>query len=486
MTIRDLLPAKHDIVLGYRHPPLRRPVFRLSPEDQSFHATIWGRTGSGKSRLLQSIFLQHLHAGHGVAILEPHHDLSFDTLATLVESGFFRDGTAFERLIYIDWGNDGTSFVPFNVLARTEHPHSIALHAMEAMIRVWPELRQAPTFQTLFLSAMVTLITNDLPITNLYQLLSHGESRRQCLEKVTDPLILQSFAAFDRIRDQVQEAGSALRRAFLLSFNPAARLTLGQRDNWLNFRSIMDQGKALIINLGNIKDGETRRLIGALLLVQIEQAALSRTDIPTNLRRPWTVLLDEWPSFAATDKAIATILEQTRKFGLRLYLAAQSTSQVSSDSLEGAFENCRLNVAFGLGRKSAVDQSRQLAGGETRRQETKLLARLFAPSPQPEVPYREQIDTLMQDLQVLPPQEAYVKLHTAQPARIKALEVHNPSPAATELASVLAAYRSRYQRSRTQAEARTSPSMQVHSTAELPAIPFELFSGVRGRAKTFD
>jgi hypothetical protein len=472
VIVRDFLPAKHDIVLGYRHPPLRRPVFRLSPEDQSYHATIWGRTGSGKSRLLQSIFLQHLDAGHGVAIIEPHHDLSFGTLATLVESGFFRHDTAFDRLIYLDWGNE--SFIPFNVLSSKEHPHSIALHAMEAMIRVWPELRQAPTFQTLFLSAIVTLVANDLPITFLFQLLSDTEFRTRCLQKVSDPLILQSFAAFDRIRDQVNEAGSALRRAFLLSFNPAARLTLGQRDNWLNLRSIMDQGKALIINLGNIEDGETRRLIGAMILVQLEQAALSRTDLAPKQRRPYTVLVDEWPSFAAQDDTIGTILSQTRKFNLRLYLAAQSTSQITSERLNGALENCRLNVVFGLGRDSAVHQSRHIGLVDPM---VLKEAPLTSIQHGQYMPVPEQFESWTQDLMALPQRTAYVKLHTDPAVKVRTLGVPDPHPHPSELDFVLSTYRKRYQRTRSEAEAAMAQAQVTEPAKPItPPVPFTLFS----------
>jgi hypothetical protein len=471
--------AGDEIVLGVPLSPYRDRVVKLSPQDQAFHATVWGRTGSGKSRFLQSMFLQHLTKGHGVCLIEPHHDLSFDTLSYLVEQGFFRNEEAFDRLVYLDWGNG--SYVPFNVLKVPGEPQTVALNNLEAMLRVWPELRRAPTFQTLFLSSMIVLIRNQLPMTSLHSLLSDAEFRESCLAKVDDPLILQTFARFGKVSGQAQEAGSALRRAFLMAFNDVSRLSLGQPDCVLDFRKLMDDGRSLIVNLGNIGDSETRRLIGALILVQIEQVALSRTDVPSHLRRPWTVLLDEWPSFAATDRAIATILEQTRKFGLRLYLAAQSTSQVYSDSLEGALENCRLNVAFGLGRNSAVDQSRQLAGGEVHAQESNLLARLLAPSPGPEVPYRQQIDALMQELQVLPPQEAIVKLHTAPPVRIKTLAVRDAHPSATELAEVLSIYKRKYQLGRTEAEAHIAARMIVPKPSDPPAVPFELFSGARGR-----
>src|SRR5579864_5269360 len=94
----------HDIVLGQTVGE-KPQVVRLTPQDQEYHATLWGRTGSGKSKLLQSIFLQHLSKGHGVCILEPHHDLSIDTLSYLVDRGYFESPGAFDRLIYLDWGN---------------------------------------------------------------------------------------------------------------------------------------------------------------------------------------------------------------------------------------------------------------------------------------------------------------------------------------------------------------------------------------------
>lgn len=472
MRLRDFLPSFDDVVLGHRWPPFPYPVYRLTPPDQAYHATVWGRTGSGKSRLLQSLFLQHLAKGHGVAIIEPHHDLSFDTLSCLVEQRFFRREGAFDRVIYLDWGNG--AYVPFNVLASKRHPHTVALHAMEAMIRVWPELRQAPTFQTLFLSAMVVLIANQLPITYLYRLLAEPVFRQQCLAAVSDPLILQSFASFDRIKDQVQEAGSALRRAFLISFNPVARLTLGQPDSWLDLRAVMDQGTALIVNLGNIEDAETRRLIGAMILVQLEQAALSRTDLSPVQRRPYTVFVDEWPSFAAQDDTIGTILSQTRKFNLRLYLAAQSTAQITSQRLAGALENCRLNIAFGLGRDSAVQQSHQIAEVDPYLLKEEPLTPIQHGQ---YVPIPEQFEGWAQDLMNLPARVAYVKLHSQPAAKMRTLPIHDARPNQQELQSVLQTYRERYQRSQPGAEAAVA---RLDATFEQPAPshrpPYTLFT----------
>lgn len=465
--------ASHDIVLGQPLSPYPEPVVRLRPEGQRYHATIWGRTGSGKSRFLQALFLQHLSHGHGVCLIEPHHDLSADILAYLVEKGYFRRPDSFDRLVYLDWGNG--SYVPYNCLAGPGLPQTRALHVLEAVMRVWPELRRAPTFQTLFLSSLVTLIANHLPITFLHRLLTDAPFRERCLANVTDPLVLETLQRFGATRGQGQEAASTLRRAFLLSFHDLTRLSLGQPDQCLDIRQMMDTGRSLIINLGNIGDSETRRLLGALLLVQIEQAALSRTDLPVAHRRPWTVFIDEWPSFSATDAAIGAILEQTRKFGLRLYLAAQSPGQLASDRLQAAVENCRLTVVFGLARDGATEQARQLAH---------LDSNLYRPDPithrLKHVSTSEQFEALTQDIQTLSPRHAYVKIGADPPLKIQTLTVHDPQPAASDLTHVLAVYRSGYQRTREQAEAAVrsifADLAPPHAPVPTePPVPYTLF-----------
>lgn len=443
-----MLFSRPRITLGSTS-PLPFSGLHLAGKDLGLHATVWGRTGSGKSKLLQSVFTQQIKAGLGVGLIEPHHDLSYDSLAQLASAGFFRRPEAFDRLIYLDWGNG--AYLPFNVLKSRHDPHSTALHVLEAMLRVWPELVSAPMFQTLFLSAIMVLIANELPLTFLYQLLSDPDFRATCLRAVGDPLVIQSFSHYDRLgRDQAQLAGSTLRRAFLLMFSPAARYTLGQPDNWLDIRAIMDAGKGLIINLGNVQDADTRRLLGALLMVQIEQAALSRTDLAPSQRRPFTLLVDEWPSFAAQGETIGTILSQTRKFNLRLWLAAQSLSQVSSDRLSGAIENCRLSVVFGLGRDSAVIQARHV--GRADPEIIKDAPRTDTQHPQ-YYPVAEQFERWTQQLQNLPPRVALVKLYDRAPVKIRTLTVPPAKVSSAQMATILATYRRRYQRTPAEAQA---------------------------------
>jgi hypothetical protein len=433
-----------DIVLGstVRLIDIALTQVRLGPVEQKYHAAIFGRSGSGKSKLLQGVFLQHVAQGKGVGLLEPHHDLSFDSLCSLVGQGFFKRPDAYSRMIYLDWGNG--AYVPFNVLAGRAEPHTVALNALDAMLRVWPELQEAPMFQTLFLSACMALIANRLPITFLYQLLTEKGFRDICLRAVSDPLVHQCFDNYDKLgRDQPQAAGSTLRRCYLLSFSPLARYTLGQPDNILDFRKIMDEGRAFIINLGNVGDPETRKLLGAMLMVQIEQAALSRSDLLPSQRTPCTLLIDEWPSFAAQEKTISHILSQTRKFNLRLYLSAQSLAQVESSRLIGALENCKLQIAFGLGRDSAETQARHIGDVDPM-----LVKEAQLTETQHNVFHgvSEQFETWTQELQSLKPRQAYMRVEGRPAVKIRTRNVEQGRISQDQLEEVLSSYKRLYQR----------------------------------------
>lgn len=449
-TQPPFIAAADDIVLGTTTPPLSIPMteLRLGRDEQKYHAVIFGRSGSGKSRLLQSVFLQFLNLAKAIGMVEPHHDLSFDTLKYLVSKGFFKDPEAYDKLIYIDWGNG--AYVPFNVLAGDRPPHTIALNALDAMLRVWPELAEAPMFQTLFLSGVSALIACGLPITFLYQLITDTEFRRQCLTRVTDPLVHQTFEHYDRLgRDQAQAAGSLLRRCFLLAYSPMARYTLGQPTNVLNFRAMMDQGKAFIINLGNVGDPETLKILGAMLLVQIEQAALSRADLLPSQRTPITVLIDEWASFAAQEETISHLLSQMRKFNLHLWLSGQSLAQVSSNRLVGAIENCKLQIAFGLGRDSAVTQARQIATVDPMVIKEQALT---LTQHNQYMTVADQFEEFTQQLQNLEPRYAYVKLEGKTPVCIKTIGMPDADADPDQVAEVLATYRRLYQRTQQEAE----------------------------------
>ena len=144
---------------------------------------------------------------------------------------------------------------------------------------------------------------------------------------------------------------STLRRVFLLTFSPPLRYSLGQTENALDFRALIDDGTSVLCNLGGL-DEATRQLLGCLLTVGFERAALARAQQPAAARRQYHLFLDEFASFSAqSEQALGEVLSQCRKYGLFLTLAHQTWSQLSV-KLAGALQNT-VEIAFRLGHDDA-------------------------------------------------------------------------------------------------------------------------------------
>jgi hypothetical protein len=136
---------------------------------------------------------------------------------------------------------------------------------------------------------------------------------------------------------------------------------LSQNENKLDIRKIMDEGKVLLVDMGNCDD-ETKRLIGTLIVTGFEQAALSRSRIALEERRPFYLYIDEFQDFACNPGAAETfsqMLSQVRKYGLHMTLANQSIAQLSQE-LQTALGNAQTMVAFRISRADAEVLARVL------------------------------------------------------------------------------------------------------------------------------
>ena len=171
-------------------------------------------------------------------------------------------------------------------------------------------------------------------------------------------------------------------------------------------------------------------------------------------------MVDEWPAFAAQQDTISHILSQCRKFNLRLYLAAQSLAQVDTDRLVGALENCKLQIAFGLGRDSAETQAKHIGIIDPMMIKEE---QFFDTQHNQFSPLQEQWESWIYELQNLKPREAYVKLEGKSAVKIQTIHVPESKYIPDELEEVLATYRSTYQRTQEDAAARMTSMPTVTS-----------------------
>lgn len=401
------------LILGTFGPRLLRIPVGVPVADLANHLHITGTTNSGKSRLLAHLALSLIERGEGVTLIDPHADTARLVMAHLVGRGVYTDPLAYERITYLDLPGAARvgRYTPLNILKQPFDTPTTSRLVLEAFRRAWPTLENgvAPAFENAVLAGVSVLAQNHLPVVFLHDLYTDSAWRADLLKGVADPTVRGFFARLDRwgAREQAQYLESTLRRAFLLSFSPVLRLSLGQQENGLgSFRERMDKGQSLIVNLA-LPDADSRRLIGSLLTVSMEQGARQRADADAAKRgRSHTLILDEFSDLSSqSGTAMQHVLEECRKFGLGLVLANQTAGQLT-DRMRSALANVGTTVAFRLGREDAEGMARIIgmpnprqikhAGGE------RAAHPLYSPRP-------EQWEGWTAAIQHLRPRQMYVK-----------------------------------------------------------------------------
>ena len=326
------------------------------------HCYCIGTTGQGKSKFLENLIVSDIRAGRGCGLVDPHTDLARDTLAHLLSVGYFNHETAHQRVIYFDPTRSDYT-IPFNVLKSPVPPYTLAQQIIEAFRRTWPQsLDEAPRFTNIALASLLVLIETGRSLIDMAELLTGKAFREKLLSQVHHPQLVEFFhTRFDQWgREGPMMIELTLNKVSAFAFNPHLKHLLGASTNRLDFRAIMDNRQVLIVDLGNC-DGETRRLVGSLVVTGMEQAALARKD-QTSGRHPFYLFLDEFQDFCAGDgaaKTLAQILSECRKFGLHLHLAHQTLGQVQH-RVSSALGNVGIKVVFSVDREDAEVMAKKL------------------------------------------------------------------------------------------------------------------------------
>jgi len=323
------------------------------------HTHCLGRTRSGKSKGILGWVLQAILNGVGVAVVDPHGDLFHDLLSYLAFASTKLRGLA-ERIVILNpldpqWsvGFNPLQLWPGEVLERK------ALFLADVITEIFQD---DPTIvvrmRRVMRNAFVALMELGLTLLELPRFLTDREFREMLLVH-TSPRVrgfwLSEFPSNERDADTW--VASTLNRLEPLVDDPDFRLMFGQQDSTINLRAIMDEGKVLLVNTsrGELMD-DNSRLLGAFVVAQIQQAAMTRAEVPASRRRLFFLALDEFQTYSP---AISTLLEETGKYKLALLLAHQHLGQLEDERLRAAvLSQCVNKVYFGLGE----DDARLLVG----------------------------------------------------------------------------------------------------------------------------
>src|SRR5713226_355594 len=239
------------------YPPffLGRPL-SLNRKQIKAHGHVIGKSGSGKSYFLASLYIALLQAGFSVTLIDPAGDLAKLILTHLVAMGYYNDPLFYNKVVYLDIPRAyrHQRYFPFNPLKQEGDPYTLSSNWLEALHRAWPSLGggNAAAFDLLIKNGTKVVYSNDLPPIALFRFLVEKEFRDPLLAREPDQQIVSVFRDwYDRLpaKEQLDMSGSSLRRMQELIFNPILRYSLSQPSTLMDYKRILQENQSFLINL---------------------------------------------------------------------------------------------------------------------------------------------------------------------------------------------------------------------------------------------
>lgn len=329
-------------------------VFGVREEDLLRHAHVVGRSGMGKSTLLENVAREAMERGMGLAVVDPHGDL-VDRLLGMVPRRRAND------LVLLD-GADAERPAGWNPLAARAPAHLVAGSVLASFRKVFGD-SWGPRLEHVYRNALLALLATRAPtLLGVARLLSDARYRESVVRQVRDPMVAsfwaREFAAWPP--HFVAEAVAPVQNkvAAALTSEPL-RLVLGQRAGAVRVEEALATGRVLLARLAKGAMGEdAAALLGSLLVGAFQTAAYARAALPPGERRPFLLVIDEFASFATG--SFAELLAEARKYGLGLVLAHQHLGQLDPALRAALFGNVGTRLAFSVGAEDSGILAREL------------------------------------------------------------------------------------------------------------------------------
>jgi Type IV secretion-system coupling protein DNA-binding domain len=347
-------PAKNDITVFAKTNFRNKEVpFGIKTDDRRRHMYLIGKTGMGKTTLMENMVIQDIRNGHGVAFLDPHGD-SIQRILDCVPAGRINDVVYFNPA-------DLEYPVAFNILESVDpkYKHLVASGLMGVFTKIWANLWSARMEYILNNTILALLDSPGNTLLGITRMYVDKKYRKKIVDNIKDPMVrafwVDEFANYNE-KYRTEAIAPIQNKVGQFLSSGIIRNIVGQPKSTIDLREIMDNQKILIMDLSKGRVGEDNSaLLGAMLVTKIQLAAMSRTDIEEKDRKDFYLYVDEFQNFA-TD-SFATILSEARKYRLNLIVGHQYIAQLEEDKntkvRDAIFGNVGTIVVFRIGAADA-------------------------------------------------------------------------------------------------------------------------------------
>jgi type IV secretory pathway TraG/TraD family ATPase VirD4 len=334
-----------------------RRMFGILSEDRFSHLYVIGKTGTGKSTLLENMAVQDLEHGNGFALIDPHGELA-DRIAARIPKSRQSD------VVYLD-ASDPSQPYGYNPLRHVREDR-IALAAsgfLEVFKKMWPDAWGVRMEHILRNILMALLERQGSTMHDIVRVITDQKFRTELTRSVRNESVKRFFEKeYGGFSFGYRSDGTAPIQNKVGAFltDPGLnRIVTGSKQE-LRVRQIMDEGKVLLVNLAKGRIGEdSSSLLGGLLVTTIGLAAFSRADVSPEQRRDFFVYVDEFQSF--TTLAVVNMLSEMRKYRVGFSIAHQYLNQLEPDIRHAVLGNVGTIISFRIGAEDSPYMVREFA-----------------------------------------------------------------------------------------------------------------------------
>lgn len=336
-------------VLGQTNFRGQNTRFGIKQDDRRRHTYIIGKTGMGKTTLLENMVISDINKGNGLCVVDPHGDFA-DNMLNYIPPHRIND------VVYFNPG-DVNFPIAFNVMEseNPEYKHLVAAGLLGVFKKIWAD-SWGPRLEYVLRNTILALL--DYPgatMLGVMRLLTDKTYRKKVVKRIQDPVVKSFWVdEYANYPDKFQKEAIAPIQNKVGQFLSISliRNIVGQPKSTINMRDVIDSQKIVLLNLSKGKIGEdASALFGAMVVTQLQLAAMSRVDIAEEDRKDFYLYVDEFQNFA-TD-SFADILSEARKYRLNLIMAHQYINQLPEKVSDAVFGNVGTMITFRVGATDA-------------------------------------------------------------------------------------------------------------------------------------
>ncbi len=324
-------------------------TFGIRRADRRRHLYAVGKSGSGKSKLLELLIKEDLDNGHGVGILDPHGDLVDNVLAMIPEHRI-------KDVIYFD-PSDTNFPISFNPLENVDEAYKmqVTIGFIQIFKKLFGSNWTDRLEHVLRYTVLALLDSDNTTVLSILKMLTDKNYRQTIVSRIQDNVVknfwVSEFAGWSEKFD-AEAITPLLNKVGQFVSTNMIRNIIGQPTNKFDIRDVMDNKKILLMKVSKgLLGEENSSLLGAMIITKLYQAAMSRADMKEEDRSDFYFYVDEFQNFA-TDM-FAEILSEARKYRLNLTIAHQYMGQLSDKVRKTVFGNVGSMVSFRVGADDA-------------------------------------------------------------------------------------------------------------------------------------